>query len=287
MEQQTQDNDHDTKNHGSSSSSSSPVATEPARTRWSPKPEQILLLESIFNSGMVNPPKDETVRIRKMLEKFGAVGDATLRRSWPVKPRRKQRQLQAAAAEAATASSAGASSPVSLQANQQGSVISGDGNLYHLGFGGSCGHYFAAPQSHVPSFFLGLSPSSSSGSSSSGSSSSSSSSSGVNAMENLFTMPCQMGYNETDHQQHTSNVSSILCPADQNPDVQFQQGMITVFINGVPTQVPRGPIHMKAMFGGDLVLLHSSGVPLPTDVFGFLMHPLQHGDAYFLVPRQI
>lgn len=44
-----------------------------------------------------------------------------------------------------------------------------------------------------------------------------------------------------------------------------------------------GGIDMKAMFGEDLVLVHSSGVPLPTDEFGFLMHSLQHGEAYFLV----
>ncbi|KZV33934.1 WUSCHEL-related homeobox 11-like [Dorcoceras hygrometricum] len=71
---------------------------EPVRSRWTPKPEQILILESIFNSGMVNPPKDETVRIRKMLEKFGSVGDANVfywfqnRRS---RSRRRQRQIQA------------------------------------------------------------------------------------------------------------------------------------------------------------------------------------------------
>uniref|UniRef100_A0A453I6E4 Homeobox domain-containing protein n=1 Tax=Aegilops tauschii subsp. strangulata TaxID=200361 RepID=A0A453I6E4_AEGTS len=53
-------------------------AGEPVRSRWTPKPEQILILESIFNSGMVNPPKDETVRIRKLLERFGAVGDANV-----------------------------------------------------------------------------------------------------------------------------------------------------------------------------------------------------------------
>lgn len=71
---------------------------EPVRSRWTPKPEQILILESIFNSGMVNPPKDETVRIRKLLEKFGSVGDANVfywfqnRRS---RSRRRQRQIQA------------------------------------------------------------------------------------------------------------------------------------------------------------------------------------------------
>nr|CAB3502752.1 unnamed protein product [Digitaria exilis] len=79
------------------------AAAEPVRSRWTPKPEQILILESIFNSGMVNPPKDETVRIRKLLERFGAVGDANVfywfqnRRS---RSRRRQRQLQAQAAAA-------------------------------------------------------------------------------------------------------------------------------------------------------------------------------------------
>lgn len=71
---------------------------EPVRSRWTPKPEQILILESIFNSGMVNPPKEETVKIRKLLEKFGSVGDANVfywfqnRRS---RSRRRQRQIQA------------------------------------------------------------------------------------------------------------------------------------------------------------------------------------------------
>ncbi|CAA7041040.1 unnamed protein product [Microthlaspi erraticum] len=64
------------------------------------------------------------------------------------------------------------------------------------------------------------------------------------------------------------------------------RGALTVFINGVPTEVTRGGIDTKAMFGEDLVLVHSSGVPLPTDEFGYLMHSLQHGEAYFLVPRQ-
>jgi hypothetical protein len=70
-----------------------------ARSRWAPKPEQILILESIFNSGMVNPAKDETARIRRLLERFGAVRDANVfywfqnRRS---RSRRRARQLQQA-----------------------------------------------------------------------------------------------------------------------------------------------------------------------------------------------
>ncbi|KAL1211523.1 WUSCHEL-related homeobox 11 [Cardamine amara subsp. amara] len=250
-----------------SSSASGSTSTELVRSRWSPKPEQILILESIFNSGMVNPPKEETVRIRKMLEKFGAVGDANVfywfqnRRS---RSRRRQRQLQAAAAAAAVT-------------NTCDQTIMVSNNLPHhsgsdLGFEGcnSSSNYLFA----------------SSSSSSYGGGCDSQSN---NGMENLLTMSGQMGYHEATHhhyQHHSSNVASILCPSDQKSNFHYQQGAIMVFINGVPTEVTRGGIDIKATFGEDLVLVHSSGVPLPTDEFGFLMHSLQHGEAYFLVPRQ-
>ena len=102
---------------------------EPVRSRWTPKPEQILILESIFNSGMVNPPKDETVRIRKLLERFGAVGDANVfywfqnRRS---RSRRRQRQLQAAAAAGSSSSSGGAGlAPASAASSSTGMFAHG------------------------------------------------------------------------------------------------------------------------------------------------------------------
>lgn len=60
-------------------------------------------------------------------------------------------------------------------------------------------------------------------------------------------------------------------------------GLITVYINGVATEIPRGPLDMKAMFGQDFVLFHSSGVPVQVNEYGFLMQSLQHGESYFLV----
>lgn len=67
-------------------------------------------------------------------------------------------------------------------------------------------------------------------------------------------------------------------------DCHTVTGFITVFINGVAAQVPRGPLDMKAMFGPeDLVLYHSSGVPLPVNEYGFVVQSLQHGESYFLV----
>ncbi|KAL1834133.1 WUSCHEL-related homeobox 9 [Daucus carota subsp. sativus] len=48
------------------------------KPRWNPKPEQIRILEGIFNSGMVNPPRDEIRRIRAQLQEYGQVGDANV-----------------------------------------------------------------------------------------------------------------------------------------------------------------------------------------------------------------
>ncbi|KAM0908503.1 hypothetical protein ACQ4PT_015421 [Festuca glaucescens] len=48
------------------------------KPRWNPRPEQIRILEALFNSGMVNPPRDEIPRIRMRLQEYGQVGDANV-----------------------------------------------------------------------------------------------------------------------------------------------------------------------------------------------------------------
>lgn len=58
---------------------------------------------------------------------------------------------------------------------------------------------------------------------------------------------------------------------------------ITVFINGVATEVPRGPMDLRSMFGHDVMLVHSSGGLLPVDDYGVLMQSLQMGESYYLV----
>jgi hypothetical protein len=58
---------------------------------------------------------------------------------------------------------------------------------------------------------------------------------------------------------------------------------ITVFINGVVTEVPRGPINLRSMFGQDVLLVHSTGGVLPVNEYGILMQSLQMGESYFLV----
>ncbi|KAL5547077.1 hypothetical protein UlMin_006764 [Ulmus minor] len=262
---QGQDNHLNSPGNGSERSGSA----EPAvRSRWTPKPEQILILESIFNSGMVNPPKDETVRIRKLLEKFGAVGDANVfywfqnRRS---RSRRRQRQMQASLHE----------QQQQQQRNHQNPLIGGAIPFENAstipGAYGCPNNSLVSPP--VLSSYLG-------------GSSSSSSSCGVlgdDGVDNtLFQVSGQMGFPEI---EQTSPVTSVLYPQDCS-NLHFQTGLMTVFINGVPTEVPKGPIDLKPTFGQDVMLVHSSGVPLPVNEFGILLQSLHPGESYFLVPRQ-
>ncbi|KHN34632.1 WUSCHEL-related homeobox 11 [Glycine soja] len=232
--------------------------SEAVRSRWTPKPEQILILESIFNSGMVNPPKDETVRIRRLLEKFGAVGDANVF-YWFQNRRSRSRRAQAQTLVGGA---------IPLDHTTQGNLVVASSATSTMGFGCSSSPSYA---------FLGSSSSSCGG--------------GVigghqQGMEGFFSVSSQMGF--PDH--HTSPASSAFYPP-LDPNLTYQagyggtniSGFITVFLNGIATELPKGPIDLKTVFGEDVMLVHSSGVPIPTNEFGFLMQNLRHGESYFLV----
>ncbi|XP_057513258.1 WUSCHEL-related homeobox 11-like isoform X2 [Actinidia eriantha] len=251
MEEDPNNNSSPIRSHGGGDQRNN----EPVRSRWTPKPEQILILESIFNSGMVNPPKDETVRIRKLLEKFGAVGDANVfywfqnRRS---RSRRRQRQIQASLAAA----------------GEQQQQISHTQSYCDRGSGSGSGAIYYQYESgsgsdSVPGFVMG--PSSSS----------------CGTVDDLFTYSAEMGLPGV---EHNSSMDSILCPSNTS-NLQYQSGMMTVFINGVATAVGRGPIDVREMFGEDVVLVHPSGIPVLVNEDGFSAHTLQHGESYFLVSK--
>ncbi|KAL1553888.1 WUSCHEL-related homeobox [Salvia divinorum] len=225
---------------------------QPVRSRWAPKPEQILILETIFNSGMVNPPKDETVRIRKLLEKFGSVADANVfywfqnRRS---RSRRRQRQVQA-----------------TLTAAEQPPPQPHAAGIHY-------DHSFAA---------AGLAPNSLSYSMvNSGSSSSSSPSSFALVADNSG---CGFGFSGYPGLTQEFEQNPIFCAAEA-PNPQIQSQMMTVFINGVATEVGRGPLDIRSMFGADLVMYDSSGLGVEMNEYGYVVQGLEHGQSYFLVPR--
>ncbi|KAL6539696.1 WUSCHEL-related homeobox [Orobanche hederae] len=233
---------------------------EPVRSRWSPKPEQILILESIFNSGMVNPPRDETARIRKVLEKFGSVADANVfywfqnRRS---RSRRRQRLIQA--------SLDGGSGEGELQA-QPRAPIGGGGNTpryENFSAGGLGPNSMSYGMNSGPSSCL------------LGSSSSDRSENCNSNSDDFFSLPGHpAGLRAQEYEQN---------PVYGSADLNYQPDMITVFINGVPTDVGRGAVDTKAMFGGDLVMYHSTGVPVEVNEYGHMVQNLEHGQSYFLV----
>ncbi|XP_074572633.1 WUSCHEL-related homeobox 11-like [Curcuma longa] len=231
--------------------SNSTAGAATVRSRWAPKPEQILILESIFNSGMVNPPKDETVRIRMLLEKFGAVGDANVfywfqnRRSRS-RIRRRQRELLSA----------------STTALPSAAPLPAASGFMHLDINNRC-----------------------SSSSSSVSPPASSSSSGLAADEggsvggggdDPFTVSQKTGPINPLWRSSSSDASHRMSNYHQPGH------NLTVLINGVQWEVPRGPLDTRAMFGQNLLLVHSSGELLPVDECGILLQSLQMGESYFL-----
>nr|WGM84175.1 WUSCHEL-related homeobox 11A [Dioscorea oppositifolia] len=258
MDSHSQEHSSNSSSHGSNQQDRIP--TEPVRSRWTPKPEQILILESIFNSGMVNPPKDETVRIRKLLEKFGAVGDANVfywfqnRRS---RSRRRQRQIQAGLAAAAAADPRTAGLP---RATSAGSP------MYHES--ASSSRSSTSSSSSSGGAFLPCS---------STTTTSSSSLIGDDGADDLFSISRQMGFMD-------SNQNPMFYPSDVS-QLHYQSGPITVFINGMPSEVPRGPIDLRAMFGQDVMLVHSSGELVPVNDYGVVYQGLQMGESYYLVSR--
>ncbi|CAN6719844.1 unnamed protein product [Malus baccata var. baccata] len=262
----------------SPSNGSTERSPEPVRSRWIPKPEQILILESIFNSGMVNPPKEETVRIRKLLEKFGSVGDANVfywfqnRRS---RSRRRQRQLQASL-EQRTNNNINNDPMASLSHHQLRGEIQ---------YGISCSVPATAPPlaygASPNNFLMGSSSSSSCGHHLITDNDVHHSTACVD--DQFFPVSGQMGFPEI---EQSSGVTSALGGGpSETSNLHFQSGLITVFINGFPTEIPKGPLDMKAVFGQDVLLVHSSGLPLPINEFGFLAQSLESGESYFLVSR--
>ena len=65
---------------------------------------------------------------------------------------------------------------------------------------------------------------------------------------------------------------------------------ITVLINNIPVELPVGSINVRAVFGENAVLFHSTGHPVLINEWGFTLECLQHGATYYMVcvmPMQI
>ncbi|MQL77796.1 hypothetical protein Taro_010235 [Colocasia esculenta] len=241
------------------------AAAEPVRTRWTPKPEQILILESIFNSGMVNPPKDETVRIRKLLEKFGSVGDANVfywfqnRRS---RSRRRQRQMQAGLQAGIPFTRAAAGGATLYEATSPSTSSTSSSNSSRGGFV-SLPTTAAACTTATSCWSPSLLPD--------------------DGAEDLFSISRQMGIRDSNTDQTPIYSPALAEHSSTATSLCFHSGLVTVFINGILQEVPREPFDVRAVFGQDVMLVHSSGELVPMDDYGILFQGLFAGETYFLV----
>ncbi|CAA6654511.1 unnamed protein product [Spirodela intermedia] len=228
-----------------------------------PPPEQILILESIFNSGMVNPPKDDTVRIRKLLERFGPVGDANVfywfqnRRS---RSRRRQRQLQAGLAaepRALSGTDGGGGGAARCDVTPPCPFANSSSNTSFEGFVPSSTSVVSIGTDCSPNIFAD------------------------DSAEDLFSISRQMGFTDTIDRARRYNPP----PAHHHDasSLYYQPGLITVFINGIPQEVPSGPFDAKKVFGPDAILLHSSGELVPMNDCGILFGALDDGESYILL----
>ncbi|GFQ06024.1 wuschel-related homeobox 10 [Phtheirospermum japonicum] len=206
-----------------------PTVEIPARTRWTPTPEQITTLESIFDKGIVNPSKSETVGIKMLLETYGKVTKANIY-FWFKNRRtkcRRQRLLQAS----------GSGGELS-QAPAQGSGSGPGGHTSLVGSSSSSSLHGNDPHNNRPDNFIS------------------------------FLGPVQ---------EYEQNLISFSGGAS---GLYYQPKMITVFINGVPTEMERDS---GTIFVVDSVMYHSSGMPVEVNEYGIVIQRLQHGESYFVV----
>ncbi|KAK8938979.1 WUSCHEL-related homeobox 8 [Platanthera zijinensis] len=255
------------------------------KPRWNPKPEQIRILESIFNSGMVNPPRDEIRRIRDQLQAYGQVGDANVFYWFQNRKSRSKLKLRHLKSSAAAVSAAAARSnttissapPTSVTASSSSSSSSSDRSSSASDktinpAAVSLAAFFDHSEFQAPIFSPDLLiqetsaflPAISSGELAGG----------IEAGMPYLGMLALLGA--------FPPAASTASPTSANGmEVVAQKS--TIFINEIAYEVTERPVNIREAFGENTVLIHSSGQPVLTDEWGLTLHPLPHGSSYYLV----
>nr|AGL53586.1 WUSCHEL homeobox protein WOX8C [Picea abies] len=218
-------------------------------SRWRPKPEQIHILEAIFNSGVVNPPRKEIKIIRAQLEEFGQVGNVNVFYWFQNRKARSKRKRQLQDAQnskcrtkgAKTTSSAASTSARSTSTSVQSKPIT-IGNQPRL----SC----AVPVSSFSGNHYDLQ---------------------VNQ---------EMSNSQYSNMQAIGGAVTTGSNGILNKGGVWEDSII-VTINDIPMEVPKGPVNFRAFFGDDALLLHSSGQSVLVNEWGFTFEGLEHGATYF------
>ncbi|XP_057949315.1 WUSCHEL-related homeobox 9-like [Malania oleifera] len=292
------------------------------KPRWNPRPEQIRILEAIFNSGMVNPPRDEIKKIRTQLQEYGQVGDANVfywfqnRKS---RSKHKQRHVPnsskpqvpsppsittTSAASSSSSTSSDKSPPKSSAQKVQCSsnaVANVSNSPTGLANHGLLKEPFLSPMQQQQQM---------------GGANSVFGPPGLCFSDHEIThytelllgemtsqyrdlkregekMKEQLNYTASSTDPHsllltaatptTVTVASTSVHQAQGGGVSPAPAKSTVFINDVAFEVSAGPFNVSGAFGDGALLVHSSGQPVLTNELGFTLHPLQHGAFYYLL----
>ncbi|KAJ6377239.1 hypothetical protein OIU76_026249 [Salix suchowensis] len=279
------------------------------KPRWNPKPEQIRILEAIFNSGMVNPPRDEIRKIRAQLQEYGQVGDANVfywfqnrksRSKHKLRNFSKQQQITPSTTKPVTTT---LTAPSSLSSSSERSSPKVSKRTLSL----SSPTYIDASNSPTSSGFASLSyrnvvhvQDHTVGPCTSlllNEITNSSASKKVNHEDKNRKMEPQLSYTATSQAPHSIDLAPLPLSANastvsiqstinqvQGPGESGVTARSTVFINDVAFEVAMGPFNVREAFGDDILLIHSSGQPVLTNEWGVTLDSLQHGALYYLVP---
>nr|GME17632.1 WUSCHEL-related homeobox 9-like [Ipomoea batatas] len=244
-------------------------APEP-KARWNPKPEQIRILEAIFNSGMVNPPREEIRNIRAKLQEYGQVGDANVFYWFQNrKSRTKHKKSPPPPQQNPTPPLIpGGPSPSSSSSSSEKSSPNDSAN--HNRFFHARNELLTEPPPSIHQTSTAFASSDGGAFTQSLCFSTVSDQTTVENSPNLLLTEL-MGFAAA--VPPPSTCGGVTGPAKS-----------TVFINDLAIEVAAAHFNVKAAFGDDAVLIHySSGQPLLTNEWGLTLDPLQDGAYYYLV----
>ncbi|PPR80605.1 hypothetical protein GOBAR_AA40112 [Gossypium barbadense] len=265
--------------HRSSFTSGCEERTPEPKPRWNPKPEQIRILEAIFNSGMVNPPRDEIRKIRAQLQEYGQVGEANV--FYWFQNRKSRSKPKVPQAIDVSNSPNGSVNQTYFHHQQQPKnellnepfffPVQQQATGFTQGFGFSDGIQVPEQQPVGPCTSLLLSEILNHGAS-------------RKEHEEKMMMQLQLSY--------TMAAPTKITVPSHNHHIHGESGAVepggvarssTVFIDDVAFEVAVGPFNVREAFGDDAILINSAGQPVLTNEWGITLQSLQHGGFYYLL----
>ncbi|KAL3820404.1 hypothetical protein ACJIZ3_006309 [Penstemon smallii] len=282
--------------------------TPEPKPRWNPRPEQIRILESIFNSGLVNPPREEIRKIRARLQEYGQVGDANVFYWFQNRKSRSKHKQRNTKSSSSKTQQINTTTPPIISSSSSSSDKSPPKNSCTVSVGNSSTlmDLLNSPTSSVnqPLPFFNNNNNNSSDElfmepyffpvqQNTGGSTSSGFCFPDHDEDFLLSELMLMSKKDGDEKMKMQQQPNTIVPPSfpfPNPTPQIIQGepctnnKSTVFINDVCLEVGVGPFNVREAFGEDAVLIQAiTGQPVLTNEWGLTIQSLQHGAFYYLV----